>query len=53
LAHLLAGVKIVVVEDDEDNREILAQALTIQGATVSAVSTAREPWRSCPRRTSC
>jgi CheY-like chemotaxis protein len=38
----LAGIKILVVEDNDDNREILATTLTSEGATVTAVSTARE-----------
>jgi two-component system, chemotaxis family, CheB/CheR fusion protein len=38
----LAGIRILVVEDNDDNREILATALTLEGATVTAVSTARE-----------
>jgi CheY-like chemotaxis protein len=40
--QLLAGVRILVVEDNDDNREILATTLTLEGATVTAVSTARE-----------
>jgi two-component system, OmpR family, response regulator len=42
MAHLLAGIKIVVVEDDDDNREVLADHLTAESATVMAVSTAAE-----------
>jgi two-component system CheB/CheR fusion protein len=38
----LAGIRILVVEDNDDNREILATALTLEGATVTAVSPARE-----------
>jgi CheY-like chemotaxis protein len=53
MSQALAGVKIFVVEDDDDSREILAHALTLEGATVTAVSAAREAWRACPRRTSC
>jgi CheY-like chemotaxis protein len=36
------GIRILLVEDDADSREILAQTLTAEGATVTAVSTARE-----------
>jgi CheY-like chemotaxis protein len=38
----LAGIKILVVEDDDDGREILADHLTAESATVMAVSTAAE-----------
>jgi CheY-like chemotaxis protein len=38
----LAGIRILVVEDDDDSREILAQMLILEGATVTAVSTARQ-----------
>jgi CheY-like chemotaxis protein len=38
----LAGIRILVVEDDDDNREVLAYALDVEGATVTAVSRARE-----------
>ena len=37
----LAEIKILVVEDD-DGREILAYTLAVEGATVTAVSTAHE-----------
>lgn len=42
MAHLLAGIKILVVEDDDDNREVLAQSLTSEGAIVTAVSMAAD-----------
>jgi two-component system, OmpR family, response regulator len=42
MPRTLAAVRILVVEDDDDNREILAHTLTVEGATVMAVSTARE-----------
>jgi CheY-like chemotaxis protein len=45
----LAGIKILVVEDDDDSREILAQTLTLEGATVTAVSTAREALALLPK----
>jgi two-component system OmpR family response regulator len=38
----LAGIRILLVEDDEDNREVLAQTLTAEGASVVAASTAAE-----------
>jgi CheY-like chemotaxis protein len=36
------GIRILVVEDDDDNREVLAQTLTVEGASVVAPSTAAE-----------
>jgi CheY-like chemotaxis protein len=42
VSQTLAGIRILVVEDDDDNREILATTLTLEGATVTAVSTGRE-----------
>jgi CheY-like chemotaxis protein len=42
MAHLLAGIRILVVEDDDDSREVLAHNLTAEGATVTALSTASE-----------
>jgi CheY-like chemotaxis protein len=42
MTQSLAGIRILVVEDNDDNREILATTLTLEGATVTAVSTARE-----------
>jgi CheY-like chemotaxis protein len=42
MAHLLAGIRVLVVEDDDDSREVLAQGLTIEGATVTAVCTAAD-----------
>jgi CheY-like chemotaxis protein len=37
---LLSGVNVLVVEDDEDGRELLELVLRDQGASVRAVSTA-------------
>jgi CheY-like chemotaxis protein len=37
------------VEDDDDSREILAHALTLEGATVTAVSAAREALARLPK----
>jgi CheY-like chemotaxis protein len=38
----LAGIRILVVDDDEDSREVFAYTLGVEGAMVTAVSTARE-----------
>jgi PAS domain S-box-containing protein len=38
----LAGTHVLIVEDDDDGREIIVQALEDAGATVSAVSGARD-----------
>jgi PleD family two-component response regulator len=38
----LAGTRILVVENDDVNREIIATTLTLEGANVMAVSTALE-----------
>ena len=39
---LLGGVRILIVEDDEDNRIVLEESLRFQGAGVEAVGTAAE-----------
>jgi len=38
----LGGIRVLVVEDEADAREILVQSLTDVGAAVTAVTTARE-----------
>ena len=38
----LAGVRVLVVKDHEDSRDILQQALTHEGALVSTAASARE-----------
>jgi len=45
----LAGIRVLVVEGDDDSREVFDQALTYQGATVTAVSTAREALALLPK----
>jgi CheY-like chemotaxis protein len=40
MAGLLHGVRVLVVEDHEDNRLMLAESLSVQGASVESVSTA-------------
>lgn len=42
MPRTLSGIRIVVVEDDKDSREILAKLLSFEGATVTSVGTARE-----------
>jgi CheY-like chemotaxis protein len=39
---LLDGVRVLIVEDDEDTREVLTLGLELQGALVMAVGSARE-----------
>lgn len=36
----LSGLRVLVVEDDEDSRELLQELLTFQGATVEAAADA-------------
>jgi CheY-like chemotaxis protein len=43
MPQILAGIRILVVDDHADSREVLAQTLSFEGATVTAVSTARGP----------
>src|SRR5262245_61775693 len=38
----LRGVRVLLVEDDEDTREVLTLGLELQGAYVRAVGSARE-----------
>ena len=42
----LDGVRVLVVEDDEDTREVLTLGLELQGAQVRAVGSAREALRA-------
>ncbi len=39
-AHRLEGVRVLLVEDDEDTREVLSLGLELQGAQVRAVGSA-------------
>ncbi|HMI32099.1 MAG TPA: ATP-binding protein, partial [Candidatus Limnocylindrales bacterium] len=43
---LLSGTRILLVEDDQDSRELVAMFLSGQGAQVSAVSSCREAFVS-------
>lgn len=42
----LDGVRVLLVEDDEDTREVLTLGLELQGALVEAVGSAREALRA-------
>jgi CheY-like chemotaxis protein len=42
LTEPLTGIRIVIAEDDDDNRDILEQVLQHMGATVTAVALARD-----------
>ncbi|MCU0683350.1 MAG: response regulator [Polyangiaceae bacterium] len=43
-SHLLAGIDIVLVEDEPDGRELLSAVLERSGARVTAVGSAGEAW---------
>jgi CheY-like chemotaxis protein len=45
----LAGVRVLVVEDHEDSREFMEQSLRLLGATVTAVTSAREALAVVPQ----
>jgi CheY-like chemotaxis protein len=45
-AHLLAGLRIVVVDDHEDSRDLLQQAFAFLGAEVTVAVTAEEAMQS-------
>ena len=42
MAESLIGIRIILVEDHDDSREIFATMLRLQGAVVTAVANARE-----------
>jgi PAS domain S-box-containing protein len=42
LAHVLAGLKVLVVDDESDAREVVSRALADCGASTAAVASARE-----------
>jgi PAS domain S-box-containing protein len=42
--HQLDGVRVLVVEDDEDSREVLSEILVNAGAHVRAAASADEAW---------
>ncbi len=42
----LDGVRVLLVEDDEDTREVLTLGLELQGAQVRSVGSAREAFRA-------
>ena len=41
MAEPLTGIRVLVVDDNDDNRFIISESLRFQGAFVEAVSTAR------------
>jgi CheY-like chemotaxis protein len=45
----LAGVRVLVVEDDRDTRELCRLVLEEQGATVEAVASVGEAWSALER----
>ena len=44
-SHLLDGIKVLVVEDDEDSREVLQLFLEQSGAQVESAESAAEAWK--------
>jgi len=42
MAEPLTGIRVLVVEDNEDNRFLITESLRFQGALVESVSAARE-----------
>jgi CheY-like chemotaxis protein len=42
MAGLLGGIRVLIVEDYEDDREVLGQSLQFQGAGIEVVATATE-----------
>lgn len=48
MADLLAGLRIVYVEDDDDTREVWEETLRHLGATVTSVSSARAALDALP-----
>jgi CheY-like chemotaxis protein len=42
LAGPLRGIRVLVVEDHDDSRDVLAEALKYSGAVVTTASSARE-----------
>jgi CheY-like chemotaxis protein len=48
MSELLAGIRILYVEDDDDTREVWEHALSHLGATVTSASSAREALHMVP-----
>ena len=42
MAELLTGIRVVVVDDHDDSRELLEQALRFHGASVTSVASAAD-----------
>ena len=47
-AHLLSGLRVLVVDDESDAREVVSRALTECGARTAAVGSAREALEALP-----
>jgi CheY-like chemotaxis protein len=45
-----SGTSVLLVEDDEDNRELMAEVLTVAGYTVHSVSSGAEALRTLSER---
>jgi CheY-like chemotaxis protein len=48
MASVLDGIRIILVEDHEDSRDVMEQSLRAHGATVTGVSSAREALLKLP-----
>ena len=48
MAPALDGIRVILVEDHEDSREVMEQSLHLQGAAVTSVSSAREALARVP-----
>ena len=46
--HLLSGLRVLVVDDESDAREVVSRALTECGARTAAVGSAREALEALP-----
>jgi CheY-like chemotaxis protein len=49
MSEILAGVRVVLVEDHEDSRDVLEQMLRFSGALVTSVATARAALDTLPQ----
>ena len=46
-----SGMSVLLVEDDDDNRELMAEVLTVAGFTVHSVASGQEALRTLSERT--